>query len=82
MSKALYSNGKMYTDEFEVFDFMLIDNQLEGIEMVICEAYMDNNDMVYFKVAVTMDDNVYDFNYGYAQVLEEFGFLYRGHVGA
>ena len=82
MSKALYLNGKMYNEEFEEFDFMLIDNQLKGIEMVNCAAYMDDNDSVFFKVAVTMDDNVYDFNYGYAQVLEEFGFSYRGHVGA
>ena len=81
MSKALYLNGKMYTEDFEEFDFMLIDHNLEGIEMVNCVAYMDSDDSVFFKVAVTMDD-VYDFNYGYAQVLEEFGFSYRGHVGA
>ena len=81
MSKALYLNGQMYTEEFEEFDFMLVDHCLEGIEMVNCEAYIDNNDMVYFKVAVVMDDNVYDYSYGYAQVLEELGFSYRGHVG-
>lgn len=81
MSKALYLNGQMYTDEFEEFDFMLIDHRLEGIEMVNCVPYMDSNDSVYFKVAVTVDD-IYDYNYGYAQVLEEFGFSYEGHVGA
>lgn len=81
MSKALYLNGKMYTDDFEEFDFMLIDNQLKGIEMVNCVPYMDDNESVFFKVAVVMDD-VYDYNYGYAQVLEEFGFSYGGHVGA
>lgn len=79
MGKALYTNGKMYDEEFEAFDFMLVDNHLEGVEMVNCEAYLDDNDLVYFKVAVVMD-SVYDYNYGYAQVLEELGFSYRGSL--
>ena len=79
MGKALYTNGKMYDEEFEEFDFMLADHCLEGIEMVNCEAYLDDNDLIYFKVAVVMD-SVYDYNYGYAQVLEEFGFLYGGSL--
>lgn len=82
MSKALYLNGEMHNEEFEEFDFMLMDHNLEGIEMVNCVPYMDSNGSIFFKVAVTMDDNVYDYSYGYAQVLEEFGFSYSGHVGA
>ena len=82
MSKALYLNGEMKIDDFEEFDYMLINHDLKGIKMVNCVPYLGSDDGIVFKVAVVMDDNVYDYNYGYAQFLEAFGFLYGGHVGA
>ena len=81
MSKAVYLNWDMCTDEFEEFEYLLDNLDLEGIDIVSCEPYMVTEDMVCYQVTVMMDD-IYDYNYGYAQVLEEFGFSYSGHVGA
>lgn len=81
MGKSLYSNGEMYTEDLEAFDFMIVAYEFKSIHIVNCVAYINSKGSVFYKVAVTLDDD-YDHSYGYTQFLEEFGFIYRGHVGA